>query len=76
MAVADGGEDTSEVIVESNDGVSVPVQVHKPLMQKIDAKYGIIDNGEMETVYRSMQNFLKLENQYYKTMARIWQFAL
>ncbi len=41
--MADGGEGTTEAIVESNNGKFVSCEVSDPLMRKIQARYGIVD---------------------------------
>ncbi len=44
--VADGGEGTTEAILESVDGEAINIKVFDPLGRKIDARYGIIDDGQ------------------------------
>ena len=41
--MADGGEGTTEAIVESNNGEYIEVTVSDPLMRKIGASYGIVN---------------------------------
>ena len=41
--MADGGEGTTEAIVESNNGKYIEVTVSDPLMQNIKASYGIVN---------------------------------
>ena len=45
VAVADGGEGTTDAIVEAERGKLVSVEVHGPLMEKATACYGILGDG-------------------------------
>ncbi len=45
VAVADGGEGTTDVILGNLEGERVRLTVHDPLERLIEAEYGIIDNG-------------------------------
>lgn len=45
VPIADGGEGTVESLVQGTNGKFVKVQVHNPLMKKIEARYGIMGDG-------------------------------
>lgn len=45
VAIADGGEGMAEAIVEGVGGEMVVTTAHDPIGRKIEASYGIIDNG-------------------------------
>ncbi len=50
VAVADGGEGTTDVILNSLEGKAVNLTVHDPLGRPIEAKYGIIENGSTAVI--------------------------
>ena len=43
MPVADGGEGTTEAVVKAVGGRMRNVKVHGPLMERVTASYGILD---------------------------------
>ena len=50
IPLADGGEGTTESIVEALDGEYITVQVKDPLYRDIQAKYGIVENGKTAVI--------------------------
>ncbi|MDD2384166.1 MAG: glycerate kinase [Sulfurospirillaceae bacterium] len=48
--VADGGEGTVQAMVENTHGKIITCHVHDPLMQKIEAAYGILGNGKTAVI--------------------------
>jgi glycerate kinase len=44
ISVADGGEGTVDALIEATDGEKIYVDVHNPLMRKIPAYYGKLDD--------------------------------
>lgn len=46
LQVADGGEGTVEAILQAEQGQRITACVHDPLMRKINADYGIFDQGK------------------------------
>lgn len=48
--IADGGEGTTEAIVEACGGNYISLSVHGPLYEKVDAVYGIIPDSKMAIV--------------------------
>ncbi len=45
VAVADGGEGTVDAVVEAEGGQLVTVPVHGPLMDEVQASYGVLPGG-------------------------------
>ena len=45
IPLADGGEGTVDAVLASSDAKAVAVTVHGPLMDPVDAKYAIFDDG-------------------------------
>jgi len=45
IPVADGGEGTTEALVDAMNGRFVSCEVHDPLMNRIQVKYGILGDG-------------------------------
>lgn len=45
IPIADGGEGTTETMVEGLGGKKVRLNVHDPLMRNISAEYGLLDDG-------------------------------
>jgi glycerate kinase len=43
--IADGGDGTAELIIRKLEGRIVPIVVQDPLGRKIDASFGLVDNG-------------------------------
>lgn len=54
IPIADGGEGTLSVLLESTDGVYHKVQAHNPCMELITAQYGISKDGN--TAFIEMAN--------------------
>lgn len=66
VPIADGGEGTVEAFVENLGGYYVSVKVNDPLMRKISATYGVIENDKtavIEMAAASGLNLLKKEEQ-------------
>jgi len=64
IPIADGGEGTVEAFLETLGGSVIKVSVHDPLGRKIEAKYGIFDDGKtaiVEMAEASGINLLKTE---------------
>lgn len=59
VPVADGGEGTVDAIVKAEKGEIVTCSVHGPLMEKIDAGYGVI-NGDQAVIEMSAASGLPL----------------
>ena len=59
VPVADGGEGTVDAIVKAEKGEIVTCSVHGPLMEKIDAGYGVI-NGDQAVIEMSAASGLLL----------------
>ena len=49
-AIADGGEGTTETLVNALNGEKVKVKVHDPLMRPIEVEYGLVDNGRTAVI--------------------------
>ena len=45
VAVADGGEGTVDAVVSAVSGKTVSADVHDPLMKRISASYGLLDDN-------------------------------
>ena len=54
IPIANGGEGTLSVLLESTDGVYLKVQAHNPCMELITAQYGISKDGN--TAFIEMAN--------------------
>ena len=50
IPVGDGGEGTTEALVDAMDGYFVSCDVHDPLMNTIQAKYGILGDGRTAVI--------------------------
>lgn len=50
LSVADGGEGTLATLVEALHGRYVETEVADPLMRRITARYGLVDNGQTAIV--------------------------
>ncbi|WP_414041022.1 glycerate kinase [Acidithiobacillus sp. M4-SHS-6] len=50
LALADGGEGTLEVLLESRNGERIERLVHDPLHRRIKASFGLFDGGEMAVI--------------------------
>ena len=53
VPIADGGEGTVASLVEGTKGNFVTVIVNNPLMEKIEARYGIMGDGKTSFLYLS-----------------------
>ncbi|MBR3951792.1 MAG: glycerate kinase [Bacteroidaceae bacterium] len=60
VVIADGGEGTTEALVESMHGVYVNVAVSDPLQRTITARYGIVDNGNTAVIEMAKASGLPL----------------
>lgn len=45
VPVADGGEGTTDAVIAATKGVTIPVTVHGPLMENVQAYYGQLDSS-------------------------------
>ncbi len=45
VPVADGGEGTVEAVVRAEKGEIIPCRVHGPLMEQVEARYGVFGGG-------------------------------
>lgn len=63
IPIADGGEGTVESLVDGTNGKYISVSVNNPLMRKIEATYGIIENNiaVIEMASASGLTLLKVE---------------
>src|SRR3954452_1692181 len=43
--VADGGDGTAALLIEKLNGTIIQAEVHDPLKRRINASFGLIDNG-------------------------------
>jgi glycerate kinase len=50
IPVADGGEGTVEALVHATDGQTVSCTVHAPLMNLVEAKYGILGDSKTAVI--------------------------
>ena len=50
LPVADGGEGMLSVLVRATSGRLIPVEVHDPLMRPIQARYGVLGDGETAVI--------------------------
>lgn len=50
VPIADGGEGTVESLVEGTNGKFIKVLVNNPLMEKIEARYGIMGDGKTAVI--------------------------
>ena len=48
--VGDGGDGTAQIIIEKFKGVNVNAEVHDPLGRKIQATFGLIDDGKTAVI--------------------------
>lgn len=60
LPIADGGEGTVEALVEGSDGEFVKVRVVGPLGDKIEAEYGIINDGKIAVIEMAAASGLPL----------------
>jgi glycerate kinase len=60
IPVADGGEGTTEALVHAMDGKMVSCRVHDPLMNPIQAEYGILGDGTTAVIEMASASGLPL----------------
>jgi glycerate kinase len=60
LPLADGGEGTFEVLLDHFKGHTVSVEVHDPLMRKINASYGISNDGTTAYIEMAKASGLQL----------------
>lgn len=53
--LADGGEGTTEALVQGMKGIEYKIEVHGPLGKKVTASYGIIEEGEKTAIIEMAQ---------------------
>lgn len=58
--IADGGEGTLETLVEAHDGLYINKCVSDPLGRPVEARYGIIDNGNTAVIEMAAASGLTL----------------
>jgi glycerate kinase len=60
IPMADGGEGTVDTIVNTEDGKIETAWVHDPLMRTVEARYGIIDNGNTAVIEMAAASGIEL----------------
>ena len=60
LPLADGGEGTVKSLVEAVGGSYHKIIVHDPLMRKVEAEYGIIDQGKTGVIEMSAASGIEL----------------
>lgn len=60
--IADGGDGTGSLIVESCKGTKVQTQVYDPLGRKINSSFGLIDSGKTAVIEMADASGLRLLN--------------
>ncbi|MEA3503618.1 MAG: glycerate kinase [Bacteroidota bacterium] len=60
MPMADGGEGTVEALIVATQGTKKTVQVHNPLMRKIDSFFGLSKKGETAFIEMAAASGLEL----------------
>jgi glycerate kinase len=58
--IADGGDGTGDLIMKKRDGVLIDAIVNDPLGRKINAAFGLIDNGETAVIEMANASGLRL----------------
>ncbi|HTE00975.1 MAG TPA: glycerate kinase [Mucilaginibacter sp.] len=58
--IADGGDGTGSLIIESCNGAVIQKEVHDPLGRKIKASFGLIDNGKTAVIEMADASGLRL----------------
>ena len=58
--IADGGDGTGSLIIESCNGMVIVKEVHDPLGRKIKASFGLIDNGKAGVIEMANASGLRL----------------
>ena len=57
MPMADGGEGTVEAIVRAHKGKFAEAEVLGPLSRRVTARYGVIDSGRNDQLWRRRAHF-------------------
>lgn len=60
VPIADGGEGTVDALIEFMGGVKVACKVHNPLMEQIDAYYGVLGDGKTAVIEMAAASGLTL----------------
>ncbi|MDP9047539.1 MAG: glycerate kinase, partial [Bacteroidota bacterium] len=60
--IADGGDGTGSLIIEKCGGKTIKKEVHDPLERKIEASFGLIDNGLTAVIEMADASGLRLLN--------------
>ena len=60
VPIADGGEGTVDALIGFTGGVKVACKVHNPLMEQIDAYYGILGDGKTAVIEMASASGLTL----------------
>ena len=60
VPIADGGEGTVEALVKGTNGKFIDINVHDPLMEKIEARYGILGDGKTAVIEMASASGLPL----------------
>jgi glycerate kinase len=58
--IADGGDGTGDLIIQKCQGTIITVKVNDPLGRKIDATFGLIDNGKTAVIEMASASGLRL----------------
>lgn len=58
--IGDGGDGTAELIIKKRNGEIVNAEVHDPLGRKINASFGLIDNGKTAIIEMADASGLRL----------------
>jgi glycerate kinase len=58
--VGDGGDGTGHLLTEISNGIFINESVHDPLERKINADYGLIDNGQTAVIEMAVASGLRL----------------
>ena len=60
IPVADGGEGTVEALVSGTGGERITIKVHGPLMEEVEAEYGILGDGRRAVIEMAKASGLPL----------------
>ncbi len=60
IPVSDGGEGTTDTLVNALNGEKVKVMVHDPLMRPIEVEYGLVDNGKTAVIEMAVASGITL----------------
>jgi glycerate kinase len=60
--IADGGDGTGRLIIETSRGTVIRKEVHDPLGRKIKSSFGLIDNGKTPVIEMADASGLRLLN--------------